>query len=260
MNTIKQWIQLHSPSAQAIASAWALLTLAWATNQQFHDYIKAAFDALPKGVHAFAVGVIIPLCILWRTQRKNIAVAEASEGQGGSAKAEASVGKVVGVLVLTALLASATGCVHQPVGAAQPTIQTVYQKAAVVMDGVATEAQTAQAGLISLHKGGAVPDATYKSIQSVFNQIGTYGKQIDRLLATQASAQTITDKVNSAILGLTSISTAGLDASTAAQVQAYAQSVVVLLQQLLPLFLPAQSAELYFTPEVVFWTQQQSRS
>lgn len=110
MTSIKQWLQLHSPSAQAIASAWALLTLAWATNQQFHDYIKTAFDALPKGIHAFAVGVIIPLCILWRTQRKNVAVAEASEGQGGTAKAEASVGKVAAVLLFGALMVPLSGC------------------------------------------------------------------------------------------------------------------------------------------------------
>lgn len=91
MNSLKQWVKVHSPTAQTASAIWLLLTTLWMSDAQFHDYIVSAFNALPKGIHAFMVGVVIPTCILWRSQRKNVAVAEASPGESGTASAKATV-------------------------------------------------------------------------------------------------------------------------------------------------------------------------
>lgn len=91
MTPIKQWLTVHSISAQTLSGVWAFLSILWVSDPQFHDYIKGAFDVLPKGVHAFMVGVIIPICILWRSQRKTVAIAEASKGESGTAEASATV-------------------------------------------------------------------------------------------------------------------------------------------------------------------------
>lgn len=107
MDTIKQFLKLHSPTAQSLSAVWAALAILWATNSQFHDYLFGAFNALPKGMHAFVVGIIIPLCILWRTQRKNVAVAEAAPGEIGTASASASVKPLIMLLVALLIGASA---------------------------------------------------------------------------------------------------------------------------------------------------------
>lgn len=149
---------------------------------------------------------------------------------------------------LTSLLLCAVacvGCMHQPTGttpATAPAVLTPYQKAAIIMDSAAGEVQIAQTALINLHKAGKVPDDQYRSIQNIFQLVGNYGIQIDKLLASEASSQTITALVTNAINGFVGISTTGLDAQTASQITSYSQIVVSLLQQLLPLFPPAVTA------------------
>lgn len=147
-----------------------------------------------------------------------------------------------------------SGCIHQPTGAAPPTPQTRYQQAAIIMDGAAGEIQIAQTALINLHKAGKVPDDTYYAIQNIFKSAGNYGIQIDKLLSIEASSQTLTDTITNAIHGFVGISTVGLDAQTAAQINGYTQAVIAILNQLLPLFDPAKVSGISAPTEEIPWT------
>ena len=164
--------------------------------------------------------------------------------------------KISACLVLSVSMCL-VGCIHQSTQQSVSTVMTPFQRGALIMDSVATEVGTAQKGLISLHSTGVVNDATYAAIQKVFLQTGLYGKQIDGLLAGQAKSKTITYKINKAITGIASISVIGLDPAIAKQVQAYAQIITDLLQQILPFF--TNTAEIHYM-EVLPWTRSSSLS
>lgn len=142
--------------------------------------------------------------------------------------------KRVFVLGLGSLaLAAALGCANAPAGSAPATPQSPYQKAATVMVDFSADVLSAQQVVTSLHAGGAIDDATYKTVQLAFGQIAIYGPQIDALISAQASAVTITAKVNSAVVSLESIVTATgrLDPNTATQIKVAVQALALLLQQ-----------------------------
>jgi hypothetical protein len=90
MNSIKQWLSNHSISAKTVASAWAFVTALWYISPPFHDYVKSAYDGLPKGIHGFVAGVAVPALIFWRTQKKTTVTAEVSPGETGTASASVS--------------------------------------------------------------------------------------------------------------------------------------------------------------------------
>lgn len=94
MTSIKNFLRIHSISAQSVSGAWVFVVVVWATQPAFKDYVFAVYNDLPKGVHQFIAGVVIPALILWRSQRKGIAIAEAAPGEQGIAKASASTGPV----------------------------------------------------------------------------------------------------------------------------------------------------------------------
>lgn len=85
MNTIKQWLSNHSISSQTFASAWVFITALFYISPPFHDYIMTAYGALPKGIHAFATGIIIPALIFWRSQKKTTVTATIDPGETGTA-------------------------------------------------------------------------------------------------------------------------------------------------------------------------------
>lgn len=118
------------------------------------------------------------------------------------------------------------------------TAPSIYQNGAQGMDNFATDLQSAQKIEISLHAGGAIPDATHSSIQTAFNTIAGYGIQIDALITAQASATTITAKINAAISSLAGVTltATNLDAATAAQVNSSIAALQALLTNLLPIF------------------------
>jgi hypothetical protein len=70
MNMLKQWFAAHTISAKSVAAAWVFVDALFYASQPFHDYVTNAYNALPKGVHGFLAGVIIPAFIFWRSQKK----------------------------------------------------------------------------------------------------------------------------------------------------------------------------------------------
>jgi len=89
MNAIPKFLANHSISAKTVASAWAFVTALFYISPQFHDYILAAYNGLPKGIHGFVAGVAIPALIFWRTQKRTTVTAEVSPGQSATAEATA---------------------------------------------------------------------------------------------------------------------------------------------------------------------------
>ena len=145
--------------------------------------------------------------------------------------------RAAAVLLGALFLGGMTGC-HVTAAATPATPQSIYQQGASAMDNFAIDLQQAQQIEISLHNGGAIPDATHLQIQGAFNQVAAYGIQIDALISAQASATTIAQRIQSAIASLTTISTtaAKLDAATATQVQNATAALASLLNALLPIF------------------------
>jgi hypothetical protein len=139
-----------------------------------------------------------------------------------------------------ALLLACAGCgLFKPAtGSTAATPQTPYQQAATVMQDFSTDLVSAQQMVVSLHSGGVIDDATYKTVQAAFGQIATYGPQIDALISAQAAAPTIMAKVNAALGSVNSIvaTTGALDANTAAQVKGGIQALGLLLGQLNTIF------------------------
>lgn len=89
MNKLKQWLANHSISAKTVASAWVFLTGMWYAAPAFHDYVMSAYSALPKGVHGFIAGVVVPALIFWKTQKRTTVMAEISPGETGTTEAVA---------------------------------------------------------------------------------------------------------------------------------------------------------------------------
>lgn len=150
---------------------------------------------------------------------------------------------VAGALGLAAALAGCQAASsNTPANATAPS---VYQQGAQAMNDFASDLVSAQNIEMNLHKGGTIPDATHVKIQAVFKGIAGYGTQIDALILAQASATTITARINSAIASLTSIATtaASLDANTSAQVNGSVQALQMLLTNLLPIFANVSAAQ-----------------
>lgn len=91
MNSIKTFLSNHSISAKTVASAWLFLTGLWYAAPAFHDYVLNAYNALPKGIHGFIAGVVIPGLIFWRTQKRTTVSAEVAPGQNATAAASAVI-------------------------------------------------------------------------------------------------------------------------------------------------------------------------
>jgi len=90
MNGLKAWLAKHSISSKSIATGWLALVFLYANNPEFHDYIMNAYKALPKGLHSFLVGIVIPIAIFWRTTHSTKVSAEIEDGSPGVIKASAS--------------------------------------------------------------------------------------------------------------------------------------------------------------------------
>src|SRR5665213_4303397 len=123
------------------------------------------------------------------------------------------------------------------------TAPSIYQRGAQAMDNFATDLGQAQNIEISLHNGKAIDDVTHAVIQAQFKNVASYGIQIDSLIRGQASALTITDRINSALTGVSSIVVISgtLDAATTNQVNAGIAALKLLLTNLLPIFAPSVS-------------------
>lgn len=90
MNAIKQWLANHSVSSQTVSAVWLFITGAFYTQPAFHDYVVGVYTALPKSIHGIIAGVVVPLLIFWRTQKRTTVTAELSPGETGVAKASAT--------------------------------------------------------------------------------------------------------------------------------------------------------------------------
>lgn len=90
MNAIKDWFMAHSVSAKTVSSAWLFLLGMYYASPPFHDYILDAYNALPRGVHAFLAGVLIPALIFWRTTHSTSVTATIEDGAAGTASVKAS--------------------------------------------------------------------------------------------------------------------------------------------------------------------------
>lgn len=93
MKPIEQFLSNHSISAKTASSAWLFLTGLFYMNPQFHDYVLSVFNNLPKGIHGFIAGAVVPALIFWRTQKRTTVTAEVAPGETGTAEAEATVTK-----------------------------------------------------------------------------------------------------------------------------------------------------------------------
>ena len=158
---------------------------------------------------------------------------------------------MMGLALSCALLAGA-GCARVS-ATPGPTAQTPYQKAATILVDFSTDLVSAQQMVISLHTGGAIDDATYKTVQAAFGQVATYGPQIDALVSAQASGATISAKVQAALGSLDSIAatTGLLDTNTAAQVKGGIQALGLLLGQLNAIFPATVAAPATPSPQPV---------
>lgn len=70
MNKIRQFLADHKLSAHTLAAIAAAATTLWATDPAFKDYVFGLYNAVPKGVHEFIVGVGIPVLVYWKSQKK----------------------------------------------------------------------------------------------------------------------------------------------------------------------------------------------
>jgi len=93
MNAFKLWLSNHSISAKTAIAGWVFIVGLWAESDAFRSYVLGIYNSTPKPVHNFIAGVIVPVLILWRTQRKTTVTAEVSPGQAATATAAATVVK-----------------------------------------------------------------------------------------------------------------------------------------------------------------------
>lgn len=115
-----------------------------------------------------------------------------------------------------------------------PSASTGYQNAATAMLNFSTDLSQAQQIEISLYHAGlqGLDKPTHVAIQTGFLQVATYGKQIDALIASQASALTIQAKVSAAIDSVQAIaaSTTTLDPTASAQLNLALAALKAVLQ------------------------------
>jgi hypothetical protein len=94
--TIKTWLASKKISAHTLATVWVGATILWSTSPPFHDYLMGIYNALPKGVHQFIAGVIVPALIYWHVQKTTTVSATLTPGETGAAviQAKATENKV----------------------------------------------------------------------------------------------------------------------------------------------------------------------
>lgn len=138
-------------------------------------------------------------------------------------------------LLFAVMLLGVAGCKTAAV-TGQPTAPTQgYQTAEQAMSSLSADLLQAQQAEINLKNGGVIDKPTHDAIQKAFQQIGTYGKQADALIAAEASSTTIRAKINSALEAVTAITlqTGKLDTSTAAQLTNAVNAIKLLLSSVL---------------------------
>lgn len=151
--------------------------------------------------------------------------------------------RIILAVALSAGCIGLYGChVSTTTTATAPTLSNGYSKAAVAMQGFSADVLQAQQIEIELYreKLPGLDSPTHVAIQDAFLQVSGYGKQIDALILSQASATTIQAKVTQALGSVTAIanSTGKLDPTTSANlnlavaaIQAILQSVSTSIQQ-----------------------------
>jgi hypothetical protein len=90
MGTIKAWLAAHSISSQSVAAVWVMATVLYNTNPDFAAYCGLIYRGIPRGLHSFIVGIVIPIAIFWRTTHSTKVSAEIEDGAPGVVKASAS--------------------------------------------------------------------------------------------------------------------------------------------------------------------------
>lgn len=90
MKALKDWFMAHSISAKTVSSVWLFLLGMYYASPPFHDYVYGAYNALPRGIHAFLAGVLIPGLIFWRTTHSTSVTATIEDGNAGVASVKAS--------------------------------------------------------------------------------------------------------------------------------------------------------------------------
>jgi hypothetical protein len=143
--------------------------------------------------------------------------------------------KVLTGLVLSVVLIMPIGCKTNTAPAVPTTPTQKYQLAATYMNDFSADLVQAQTIEQNLYKGGAIPASTHTSIEKGFSSAAGYGIQVDALLAAEASAKTIADKIATLTNTLTSIiaPAVGMDASTTTQLQAAISVMTQLLTKVL---------------------------
>jgi hypothetical protein len=90
MNAIKGWLKAHSITSQTAASTWIAATFLYNTNPAFKAYCQQLYADIPRGLHSFVVGFVVPVAIFWRSQHTTKVSAEIEDGQPGIAQAAAA--------------------------------------------------------------------------------------------------------------------------------------------------------------------------
>lgn len=156
--------------------------------------------------------------------------------------------RILSALILGTALLAPTGCkTASTTTTAPPTLTQVYSQAAQSMQNFSADVFQAQQIEISLYKGGAIDQPTHKAVQNGFLQTATYGKQIDALIAGQASAATIQAKVASALQSIQAITlaTGTLDPNATAQLKATIQALTLILNSVTAILSTTTTGELY---------------
>jgi|GEM_PF-6430549 len=75
MNRLQQWLASHSITAKTAVTAWLFIDGMYYGMPEFHSYVTSVYDHLPKGIHAFAAGVVVPGLIFWQTGKRATLIA-----------------------------------------------------------------------------------------------------------------------------------------------------------------------------------------
>lgn len=90
MDAIKKWLKAHSISSQSVAGAWIMATVLYNTNPDFAAYCGLMYRAIPKGLHSFLVGFVVPVAIFWKSTHSTTVSATVEDGSGQTATATAA--------------------------------------------------------------------------------------------------------------------------------------------------------------------------
>lgn len=61
------WLSKHSITSKTVASAWLFAVALYYASQPFHDYVTWVYSEIPKPIHGFIAGVVVPACLFWKT-------------------------------------------------------------------------------------------------------------------------------------------------------------------------------------------------